>query len=226
MNDPAFRLVAAGVFGIWAALGLWLLASFIIHMLTSRKARKMPKTYGPDTVPEVPKVPFSLNVVRENADGTRSLETHDFVARPDPSSGDFTRFAMAADRSNKGADESGTGLLFVIRDILPSMIDNSDGVPAQWEYQELPVKEPTDPLAWPDDEGQDDSEPKFRGPDGVIYPASQRSKFEAFEAGSSRRRLYHLLFEDSTARVPMQTVAEIMRDLFSMGDGERPTTAP
>jgi hypothetical protein len=210
------RVIFAAAFGFWAAYGLYLLASFVKGVI-------MPRTYGPDTVPEVPSIPFSLNVIRESDDGARQIETHHFTARPDPSAGDFTRFAMAQ------SSENGGDLLLVLRDVMARMIANDDGVPLQWEYHELPpgVKAPTAEVAVTgtfEDSLAAPVEPNFRGPDGQIYPASERKRFEEFDAGSSRRRLHHLMFESTTAKVHVDTVTEIMKDLFGSAAG-RPTIA-
>lgn len=164
----------------------------------------MRKTYGPEQVREIPEVGFDLNVEHELADGTRELRTHHLIGRPDPSSGDFARFT-------KAAAAGGAEIVDALMAILPRMIDNSDGVSATWEYREL-------------DPAPGEEEPRFYGPDGQLHPVSDREKFDAFEVGSSRRRLYHLLFEDPDARVQIQTVVEIMKDLFAEGSG-RPTSA-
>jgi hypothetical protein len=218
--DPVDQVVASGLTGLAAAYSLYLLASFTIHMI---KECIMPKTYGPDTVPEVPKIEFDLRAIHENPETSeKTIKTHHFTAAPDPGAGDFHRFALA---SQKG----GGDLLIVLGDIMPRMIVNDDGVPAQWKYKELPAKVVRNelPTASPTElqrtgEGalvlgtMDDGDPvpHFRGPDGQIYPEPDRKRFEEFEAGSSRRRLYNLMFEDVNVKVHMQTVAEIMKDLF------------
>lgn len=180
----------------------------------------MPKTYGPGTVPEVPRVPFDLRAVHEDPQtGERTIRTHHFMAAPDPSAGDFHRFALAS-------EQGGGALLICLGQILPRMIVNEDGVPLQWKYEELPPgtrptlraggETPGDALEVLGTMDDEEPEPNFRGPDGQIYPASERKRFEEFDAGSSRRRLYALMFEDDTVKVEMQTVAEIMKDLFAM----------
>lgn len=184
----------------------------------------MPKTYGPDTVPEVPRIPFDLRAIHEDPEtGKRTVRTHHFMAAPDPSAGDFLRFALAA-------EQGGGALLIVLRDILPRMIVNDDGVPAGWEYRALPkvfqpigiqtaVGEPGH-LNEVDVLGAFDETPEpvenFRGPDGQIYPEPERKRFEEFDAGSSRRRLAQLMFTDVNVKVEMQVVAEIMKDLFDV----------
>jgi hypothetical protein len=215
MFSPTDQIVASVLTGLAAAYGLYLLSSFIVHMI---KECVMPKTYGPDTVPEVPKIEFDLRAIHENPETSeKTIKTHHFTAAPDPGAGDFHRFALA---SQKG----GGDLLIVLGDIMPRMIVNDDGVPAQWKYKELPAKVVRQELpSAPDDPGSlavlgtlDDGEPvpHFRGPDGQIYPEPDRKRFEEFDAGSSRRRLYNLMFEDVNVKVHMQTVAEIMKDLF------------
>jgi hypothetical protein len=217
MTDRLLVSVAAGLAG---ALSLFLLISF----LRMTWSVLMPKTYGPDTVPEIPEVPFSLRVVHEDDNGEREIREHDFVGRPDPSSSDFTRFAVAAN------SDDGSKLLLVLRDILPRMIKNNDGVPLSWEFQELPrVPKRVEPGTTlvigteDDDEGQLLEPANFRAPDGSIRPIVERGKFEAFEAGSSRRRLHQLMFEDETAKIQIQTVVQVMQDLFTASGG-RPTT--
>lgn len=186
----------------------------------------MPKTYGPDTVPEVPRIDFDLRAIHENpATGEKTIKTHHFVAAPDPSAGDFHRFALAA---KKG----GGDLLIVLGDIMPRMIVNDDGVPAQWKYEALPPKVVREELPAPAPEGgglvvgtyEEAPVEHFRGPDGRIYAEPERKRFEEFDAGSSRRRLFHLMFVDETVKVHMQTVAEIMRDLFEAA-GKGPGSA-
>lgn len=189
----------------------------------------MPKTYGPDTVPEVPRIEFDLRAIHENpTTGEKEIKVHHFEAAPDPSAGDFHRFALAA---KKG----GGDLLIVLGDIMPRMIVNDDGVPAQWKYEELPPKVVREELPAPLEPAAgglqvvgtyDDGAPvpHFRGPDGRIYSEPERKRFEEFDAGSSRRRLYHLMFVDENVKVHMQTVAEIMRDLFEAA-GKGPGSA-
>lgn len=173
----------------------------------AERINPMRKTYGPEQVRVIPEVEFSLNVEHENPEtGQRELRTHDFVGKPDPSSGDFARFTLATGVSDNGAE-----VVRVLMEILPRMIDNSDGVSATWEFREL---EPEDQAG----------ETRFYGPDGQLHPVSERSKYDAFEAGSSRRRLYNLMFVDPNARVQMPTVVEIMKDLFEAA-ADRPTSA-
>lgn len=214
-----------------AGLALWLLGvaaigyglGLLISKIIQWKRNLMRKTYGPDQVREIPEIPFDLNVEHEDPDtGRRELRTHHFIGKPDPSSGDFARFALAT-------QSQGAAVIEVLTDILPRMIDNSDGVSATWEYRELaPAAQPTGIQAAGGELGverpEETGEPRFYGPDGQLYVASERKRFEDFEAGSSRRRLNHLLFVDPNAKVQIQTVVEIMKDLFSEGSG-RPTFA-
>jgi hypothetical protein len=186
----------------------------------TERIHPMRKTYGPEQVRVIPEIPFDLNVEHELEDGSRELQKHNFIGKPDPSSGDFARFSLAT--QGQGAE-----IVEALMSILPRMIDNSDGVSATWEYRELENVAPTGVQTAGGELGQvveDEPEKRFYGPDGQLYPASEREKFTAFEAGSSRRRLYHLLFVDPDARVQIQTVVEIMKDLFAEGAG-RPTSA-
>jgi hypothetical protein len=207
------------LFGLWVGLAFALtLAYDAIRLLATLWRKLMPKTYGPDTVPEIPEIPFALRAVHEDPQtGKREIRTHQFIAKPDPSAGDFYRFARAA--SSK--ENSGGELLIVLSDILPRMIANDDGVPFQWEYRELPqgveiqAGPSSDVAVLGTLEEELEPIPNFRGPDGQIYPEPERKRFEEFEAGSSRRRLHALMFTDENVKVEMQTVAEIMKDLFA-----------
>lgn len=218
---------------LWIGFALFLEFAVDLFYAGQEQWRKlMPKTYGPDTVPEVQRVPFDLRAVHEDpASGEKTIRTHSFMAAPDPSAGDFLRFALAAE------DKGGGKLLIVLRDILPRMIVNDDGTPAGWEYKELPPKVLRDELPSAPDPGPTDGGiqvygalddgalvPHFRGPDGQIYPEPDRKRFEEFDAGSSRRRLANLMFEDVNVKVEMQVVAEIMRDLFALA-GKGPGSA-
>lgn len=200
---------------LWIAIALVTggLIDVLRYAPTMWRKKAMPKTYGPETVPEVPKIPFALRAVHEDpATGEKKIRTHEFMAAPDPSAGDFHRFALAA-------EQGGGSLLIVLGQILPRMIVNDDGVPMQWKYEELPSgvvrQEETGTELQVLGVIDEDPKPNFRGPDGQIYPEPERHRFEDFEAGSSRRRLHNLMFEDDNVKVEMQTVAEIMRDLFA-----------
>lgn len=243
--DPADRVVVALLFAAVVVDGVYLLASFTAHMIKTvrpslpavireglaiaeRKINRrnaMRKTYGPEQPREIPEVPFSLRVEHEDpATSERTIRIHDFIGKPDPSSGDYARFSLAGDSPDSSA------MMRCLMDILPRMIANNDGVPAQWEYEELPTgARGTGVQAAGGEVGVivtdlPEREPRFRGPDGQIYPASERKRFEDFDAGSSRRRLYNLMFVDPDARVQMSTVTEIMKDLFAEAAG-RPTSA-
>lgn len=204
---------------LWLAIALAIAGVIeVIRYAPTIWRKAMPKTYGPETVPEIPEIPFSLRAVHEDPQtGNREIRTHQFIAKPDPSAGDFYRFARAA--SSK--ENSGGELLIVLSDILPRMIANDDGVPFAWEYRELPrgveiqAAPSSDVAVLGTLEEELEPVPNFRGPDGQIYPEPERKRFEEFEAGSSRRRLHALMFTDENVKVEIQTVAEIMRDLFA-----------
>jgi hypothetical protein len=210
VNDPD-RLLFSMTTGYAVARFAFAFADTAVAKIQAftERIHPMRKSYGPDQVREIPEIPFSLNVEHELDNGVRELRKHEFIGRPDPSSGDFARFSMAT--MGQGAE-----VVEALMSILPRMIDNSDGVSATWEYHEM------DPA--PVADGEEPGEKRFYGPDGQLHPISEREKFLAFEAGSSRRRLYHLLFVDPDARVQIQTVVEIMKDLMAEGAG-RPTSA-
>jgi hypothetical protein len=205
MNDPD-RLFFSLTAGYAVARLAFAAADYVLDKICDFLERidPMRKTYGPEQVREIPEIPFSLNVEHELDDGSRELRTHEFIGKPDPSSGDFARFTVAT-------QGNGAEVVEALMAILPRMIDNSDGVSATWEYREI-------------DPAPGEEERRFYGPDGQLHPVSESEKYLAFEAGSSRRRLYHLLFVAADARVQIQTVVEIMKDLMAEGAG-RPTSA-
>lgn len=220
MTTEDLRLLAGVVLSTlaWAMLGLGAGLAFNKIAYWIRRIL-MPKTYGPETVPEVPEIPFTLRAVHEDPQtGKKTIRAHDFIAKPDPSAGDFYRFARAASSDNGG------DLLIVLSDILPRMIANDDGVPFQWEFKALPKgvgeidSAPSGEVAVLgaySDELDVVEKVNFRGPDGEIYPEPERKRFEEFDAGSSRRRMHSLMFTDENVKVEIQTVAEIMKDLFA-----------
>lgn len=185
----------------------------------------MKTSYAPKGLDAEP-VEFTFYVLRDD-----EPEAHVFKARPQAHAGDLLRL-LHADDSEEGGERAFRAL---VSTIAKSMI-NKDGVPAQWRPDELPrparriVPPQEDHVGWPADvavaEPDDDAEPSYRGPDGVIYPlsdAKQLARFTDPEAGSSRRRWLYLMNDDDGATVTLDAMLELAKDLISSAAG-RPTS--
>jgi hypothetical protein len=146
-------------------------------------------------------VPFELEVYRDGVS-----EIHEFTARPNIDIGPMLKVAQDLNDVAKMAP-------IVIR-TMSKMLDNTDGVPLDWEVV---------PLEKPGNAGPN-WEPKFRGPDGKLYPMDKATRFTAVTAGSSRRRWAYLMYEDDGASVDLATMMEIMQDMISVA-ANRPTPA-
>jgi hypothetical protein len=161
------------------------------------------KRYGSES--EAPIVPFELNVRHEDPEtGREESRWHEFNARPRTDAGGL----LALSSTSTGTEQVGVVLRLMNRILL-----NSDGVPSQWEATVLPV---------PDD-APEDYEPKFRGPDGVLYPMAEAKRFEEHNAGSSRRRLMSLIEGEYTS-VDTTDLTAVLQDMIGSAAG-RPTTA-
>jgi hypothetical protein len=107
--------------------------------------------------------------------------------------------------------EDGAVIMRTVVQLIGKTLDNKDGVPIQWSPDQLPKPKDAD----------DDWEPKFRAPDGNLYPMADAVKFTDFNAGSSRRR-WAALVDDQEFTVAIETLAAIGRDLIGESAG-RPT---
>jgi hypothetical protein len=164
------------------------------------------KRYGKLRAEPIPLVDFELQAMRENGAGEPQEEWHEFTARPQSDAGDLAALSATGD--------DGLAQMNVVVRMIKKMVINSDGVPEQWQPTELNAPDPL----------PEDYEPKFRGPDGNIYPMDQAVKFTEPHKGSSRRRLMHLLYEDE-ATVDINDLSEMLKDMMGKASG-RPTTAP
>jgi hypothetical protein len=129
------------------------------------------------------------------------LEEHTFRARV---SLDLPTLISAIGEADRHPERAVSGLLRIV----VKMLDNKDGVPAQWEPEPLPLP---DPLP----EGHD-GEVRFRGPDGELYLLEEAAKFTAFEAGSSRRRWLHLIEEDDEIEVHRDDLMDLYKWLIGL----------
>jgi hypothetical protein len=165
------------------------------------------KRYGNLQANPIQPVLVELLVMREDADGERQPEWHEFLMRPQADAGDLVRITSPS--------EDGGEKMAVILSMIRKMAANNDGLPAGWEPQALPE---------PDGMGDDWVE-KFRTPSGDLCPMDQAGKFMATAKWSSRRRMLHLVMDDDTAAVELTDLAEIMKDMISLASN-RPTTGP
>ncbi len=152
-------------------------------------------------------------------------ETHRFGVRAITDVVGLTSTLMLAKRNPEEAMPA------VLR-IIAKMLDNKDGTPHGWQPVALPQHEKPEP-AGRDDFGQADGgtlevvheEPqprKFRGPDGGLYTFEHAPRFQAFEAGSSRRRWLHLIEDDDYVSVDAQDLMELFEWIVGLAAG-RPT---
>lgn len=157
------------------------------------------KTYGggakqAQQLPEP--YPFRLAGLRYDEE-----ETHDFVAVRKTDT-------MMAMRFMSINDDNVSELAKLATLLIGKALDNTDGVPVQWTATALP-KPKNAGESW---------EPKFRGPDGKLYPMNQAAKFEEFEAGSSRRR-WEALLVDPQFTTELEVIVDITKDLVELSVG-------
>jgi hypothetical protein len=157
------------------------------------------KTYTSLNQATVPRLPFNLEVFRNG-----SPEVHGFTAAPVMDLGSVLMFMRGHE------DEMGQALL---RLMLVNLVDD-DGVPADWSVQmtERPKNAGAD---W---------QPKFRAPgppagDGRLHSMADAARYTDPNAGSSRRRWSHLMFEDDGVIVSAEVILEIMKDLMAQAAG-------
>lgn len=151
---------------------------------------------------KAPREPFTFPFLRDE-----EVEEHTFLAR---ASLDLPTLLAAMAQTDAHPERSMASLLRLI----PKMLDNRDGTPAQWRPEVLPSPEA----------GHDaDEELKFRAPDGTILPFDRAAEFTAFAAGSSRRRWLHLINEDDEIETNVDDLMELYKFLISLaGKGRTP----
>jgi len=147
-------------------------------------------------------VQFALVVLRDGEE-----EEHVFSAIPQLPAQDIVQ-AMRA------RSQDGTQVLGPMMNTIRKMLSNRDGVPSTWSLVVVPPKKGST------------QEPKFRGPDGKLYPLSRAEEFEAVSAGSSKRRWDHLMQDDEDAIVDMKDLTDIFEYLVGLATNDRPTQPP
>lgn len=182
-------------------------------------ARNPAKTFGKPRTTPVERIPFSLWVERDDV-----AEEHHFQARVVD---DFAALVVSAINARKDTEKAVSGMFAFMAKIM----DNRDGVPAEWSPTPLPPKpleevpasayDPVPAAGWPADEPVDPSrmtgelvvQPQvFRAPAvpdghplaefrGKLVPLEHAPEFLHTELGSSRRRWNELMSEDSDVSV-------------------------
>lgn len=145
--------------------------------------------------------PFEIQLWRDG-----QAEVHEFTACPVTDIGAVMMFSSSGDDGEMKAR--------ALMRMMSRMLLNTDGVPAQWSPE---------PLAKPKNAGLN-WQPKFRGPDGKLYPLSEQGQFTDPKVGSSRRRWDYLMFEDDGVAVDAGLLSEIVQDMIATA-ADRPTHA-
>lgn len=174
------------------------------------------KTYGGNETQPAP-FPFALVVYRDD-----EQETHEFEAAPRVGAGDVLRMLLADD------DKPERQLEVLAKTLAKSITDKDGEVKSTWKPTELERPEPAPRDAWEMSHGQVRDEPgaefvpSYRGPDGRIYPFSDRDAMARWMDKSrwtSRRRWLHVLMEDEDVYVKLSTLLEISKDFIAASTG-------
>lgn len=200
-GGQAFVLAVLGAALIYCGL------NYGPKLLTRIGVKTMPreiKTYGanPEQAQQLTEsYEFRIAGLRND-----EAETHTLVAVRKPDT------MMAIRFMNMGEDQ-GAELGRLCVKLIGKTLDNSDGVPAQWEPNALDKPRNAGP----------DWEPKFRAPsapigDGKLHPMSQAVKYEDFAKGSSRRR-WEALLADNDFTVDIEVLVELVKDMVELTAG-------
>lgn len=160
------------------------------------------KTYAPKRSggDDLPTHEFTMIFVRDGVN-----EEHEFTARPRLGWGDIAALLPVAGGGGEGSTQA---LKQIDRLIRRSLVDN-DGTPEKWQPR----------VVTPDDEY---AEPWFTAPNGDHCPLDLLPGFEAFDAGSSRRRWVHLMERDDDVTIEPEQIMDLVNDLMEVAS-ERPT---
>lgn len=171
------------------------------------------RSFGPKNraAAPAPREEFEFTVLRDE-----EPETHLFkaVARTDAGA-----LAWTLGHTDKHPERALTGMIRMIS----KMLDNKDGIAAQWKFEPLPAPTPTDQAG--DGTYAEESERKFRGPDGKLYALDQAEQFEDPKLGSSRRRFLELMENDDDVIVDAADLGALFEYLVGLAAG-RPTPPP
>jgi hypothetical protein len=152
-----------------------------------------PKSRG--TTPEP--FEFSMIFLRDGVE-----EKHEFIARPTVSWQD-TRAVMPV-LAGQGSDGAQIAVGIKVMDrLIRRVLANDDGTPEKWK----PVV----------------VDGHFTDPQGDHTPVELLPAYEAFDAGSSRRRWVHLMENDDDITVDLEQITDLLKDLMEAATA-RPTT--
>lgn len=189
------------------------------------------KTFGTRRTTPAERIPFSMWVERDDVG-----EEHHFQAR---AVDDFAALVVTAINSAKDTSKAVTGMFAFMAKIL----DNVDGVPADWSPDPLPRK-PEVPLpeadSWPTESGQLSQSRElevhvdvFRAPKvseghelfqyvGQLIPVERAKEFTAHYLGSSRRRWRELTSEESDVSIREKDLVDTFEWMMGLA-ANRPT---
>jgi hypothetical protein len=140
---------------------------------------------------------FSMIFLRDEVE-----EKHEFTARPTMSWQD-TRAIMPI-IAGQGSDEAQIAQAVKVMDrLIRRVLANDDGTPEKWKPTVV--------------------DGHFTDPQGDHTPVNLLPAYEAFDAGSSRRRWVHLMENDDEITIDVEQVIDLMRDLMEAA-AARPTT--
>jgi hypothetical protein len=187
------------------------------------------KSFGSKVAPApAAREPFEFTFMRDD-----EPEVHQFQARAVTDAAGVAATLAVAERHPEQAFPR------MLR-MIGTMLDNKDGTPAKWEPVALKHPGKPDPSVaehdaerdhlqaqldeWERraDAGDDDYVTKFRGPDGQLHPMDRAARFLEFEAGSSRRRWFHLMNEDDEITVDAKELTKLFEWLVGLA-ANRPT---
>lgn len=152
------------------------------------------KVYAPTrSGSEAPVHEFTMIFVRDGVD-----EHHEFTARPRIGWGDVTGLLPLAG----GSGSLSAHTLAVINNLIRRALVNDDGTPEKWRPNIV--------------------DGHFAAPNGDHTPEAELPVFEAFGAGSSRRRWVHLMEHDDDVTLEPEQIMALVGDLMEVA-GERPT---
>lgn len=157
------------------------------------------KVYAPRNRGTAPvELPFSMIFLRDGVE-----EPHEFVARPNMGWKDFRGFIPIMGGGLDGGDTAMQAhAIRVIDQLVRRVLANDDGTPEKWRPNIVAGH--------------------FTDPKGNHTPVDLLPGFEAFEAGSSRRRWMHLMDNDDDVTIELEQMVSLMEDIVAAAS-DRPT---
>ena len=178
-------------------VGVWML-----RVMASTAKVYAPRNRGT----ALPEFSFGMIFLRDQVE-----EVHEFVARPTMGWQDMRGLVPLLGGRSRDMDQDMIGhAVRVIDRLVRRALRNDDGTPERWQAH----------IYTADDDGKQ----YFNDPQGNRTPVDLLGGFEAFEAGSSRRRWAHLMEDDDEVTVELDQMVELMEDIISAVSDDRPTT--